>query len=26
VDGIVESFGQVMPARARRVGLQGVGA
>jgi ATP-dependent Clp protease, protease subunit len=24
VDGIVESFGQVMPTRARRVGLQGV--
>ena len=24
IDGIVDSFGQVMPARARRVGLQGV--
>ena len=24
VDGIVESFGQVMPTRARRMGLQGV--
>jgi ATP-dependent Clp protease, protease subunit len=24
IDGIVDSFGQVMPSRARRVGLQGV--
>jgi ATP-dependent Clp protease protease subunit len=26
IDGIVGSFGQVMPARTRRVGLQGVAA
>jgi ATP-dependent Clp protease, protease subunit len=26
IDGIVDSFGQVMPARTRRVGLQGVAA